>query len=219
MKDWANEVIRQHRELSGRLTEITTRLIMVNDGSKENLEKEAQIVLEAIPGSQWISYLENKGKGYALRKAAQASQGELIMYTDYDFPYTYGSMVSMIEKLMDPNVDAVVGQRDKTYYNHISTRRRRISKYLRSLNKILFRLPTDDTQCGLKAFKSSKKPLFLATKTNRYLIDVEFLKKLTKSNCKVEIQSVKLRENVVLSKISNLRLIKEIYNYVKIMVS
>ncbi|NNL92144.1 MAG: glycosyltransferase family 2 protein [Saprospiraceae bacterium] len=220
LDDWAPEVIRQYNELSERLPEnLATTLIMVNDGSDYELEEDAQKIVDAIPGTQWVSYKENHGKGYALREGVKLSQGDYIMYTDYDFPYTYGSMISMIEKLIVPGVDAVVGNRDTSYYNHISSRRKRISQYLRQVNKLLFRLPTDDTQCGLKAFNASKKDLFLSTRTNRYLIDVEFLKKLARSNSKVDIQLVKLRSNVVLSKISNLRLIKELYNYIVIMLS
>lgn len=220
LDDWVPEVIRQYNELLTKLPAgINTKLIMVNDGSVMSLDEGAQKIIEAIPGTQWISYKENHGKGYALRRGVEKSTGDLIMYTDYDFPYTYDSMIAMLEKLLKPNVDAVVGNRDNSYYDHISSRRKRISQYLRTVNKILFRLPTDDTQCGLKAFKSSKRDLFLSTKTDRYLIDVEFLKKLARSKSNVEIQLVELRSNVVLSKISNLRLAKELFNYIVIMLS
>ena len=80
-------------------------------------------------------------------------------------------------------------------------------------------MPTDDTQCGLKAFTKDSKELFLSTKTDRYLIDVEFLKLLAKKNAKVEVQMVKLRDNVILSKITNMRLVMEMINYLKIMLS
>ncbi|NNE16668.1 MAG: glycosyltransferase, partial [Saprospiraceae bacterium] len=143
LNDWAPEVIRQYNELSERLPEnLATTLIMVNDGSDYELEEDAQKIVDAIPGTQWVSYKENHGKGYALREGVKLSQGDFIMYTDYDFPYTYGSMISMIEKLIVPGVDAVVGNRDTSYYNHISSRRKRISQYLRQVNKLLFRLPT-----------------------------------------------------------------------------
>ena len=220
LENWGNDVVRQFNEFCMKLpAHINPNLIMVNDGSDFSLEDDAQIVLDNIKGSKWISYDQNQGKGYALREGVKKSNADFIMYTDYDFPYTYGSMISMVEKLLVDGTDAVVGNRDNSYYNHISSRRKRISQYLRSVNRVLFRLPTDDTQCGLKAFKASKKDLFLSTKTNRYLIDVEFLKKLARSNSKVDIQLVKLRDNVVLSKISNLRLLKELYNYIVIMLT
>jgi glycosyltransferase involved in cell wall biosynthesis len=219
-EQWADEVVRQYNKLVVLLPkEVSHNLIMVNDGSQRNLESDAKKILDQIEGAIWITYDENMGKGYALRQAVKASSAELMMFTDYDFPYTYGSMVRMIEKLMNPSTDAVVGNRDESYYQHISSRRKRISQFLRKVNKLIFRLPTDDTQCGLKAFKANKRELFLSTKTNRYLIDVEFLKKLGDTHSHVDIQLVKLREGVVLSKISNLSLFKEMINYLKIMLS
>ena len=192
---------------------------MVNDGSSMDLEAGKEAIINEFPDSKWISYTENQGKGYALRKGVESCEADIIMYTDYDFPYTYGSMVSLVEKLIDTNADAVLGVRDQSYYEHISGRRKWISQNLKKVNRLLFKLPTDDTQCGLKAFTSKAKDTFLKTDTNRYLIDVEFLKKLVKNNSTIEIQNVKLRDNVELSKISNLRLIKEFFNYVKIMLS
>jgi glycosyltransferase involved in cell wall biosynthesis len=184
-----------------------------------DLSEGAAFLRAEIPEVHWISYIENKGKGHALRRGVKMSTGDMIMYTDYDFPYTYGSMADMISKLMSGKAVAVVGKRDDSYYNHISPRRRRISQYLKGVNRVLFNLPTDDTQCGLKAFTKEAKELFLSTSTDRYLIDVEFLKLLGKNKVSVDVQMVKLRDNVVLSKITNMRLIMEMINYLKIMLS
>ena len=219
-EQWDQDVIRQYETLKGRLPSgLKTQLIMVNDGSTMDLEPGWTNIHKNIPTAIWKSYTENQGKGYALREGVKLSEGDLIMYTDYDFPYTYGSMVLMIEKLIHNEVDAVLGVRDQSYYKHISGRRKWISHNLKKVNRLLFRLPTDDTQCGLKAFNKKTKNIFLDTHTNRYLIDVEFLKKLVKNKMTVDTQNVKLRDNVVLSKIGNLRLIKELFNYLKIMLS
>ena len=192
---------------------------MVNDGSSFDLEEGRANIQKVFPEAKWISYAENHGKGYALRKGVEKCDADIIMYTDYDFPYTYGSMTHLIEKLIDTKADAVIGVRDQSYYEHISGRRKWISQNLKKVNRLLFNLPTDDTQCGLKAFTKSAKDIFLKTDTNRYLIDVEFLKKLVKNKSTIETQNVKLRDNVELSKISNLRLLKEFFNYLKIMLS
>lgn len=219
-QNWDQDVIRQYEILLSRIpTQLVPKLIMVNDGSSSDLEPGRQNIQKVFADSVWITYDENQGKGYALRKGVEACDADIIMYTDYDFPYTYGSMVSLIEKLVSTNADAVLGVRDQSYYEHISGRRKWISQNLKKVNRLLFNLPTNDTQCGLKAFTSDAKETFLKTTTNRYLIDVEFLKKLVKNKSKIETQNVKLRDNVELSKISNLRLIKEFINYMKIMIS
>jgi len=122
---------------------------MVNDGSSKDLKLEADKILNTFGNALYISYDENRGKGYALRQAARSSDGDLVMYTDHDFPYTYDSMLRMIDLLIKSDAEAVVGKRDASYYNHISPRRRRISQFLKNFNRILFNLPTDDTQCGI----------------------------------------------------------------------
>lgn len=222
-KDWNKELLRQYAELRNRLFNTfqslsNIKLIIVNDGSTIDITEGMQHLKQSISECQWITYEENRGKGYALRKGVAASQSDIIIYTDYDFPYTYGSMVSMVQQMTDDKCDVVVGKRDASYYKHISARRRRISQYLRTVNKLLFNLPTDDTQCGLKAFKKSAKSIFMDTTTDRYLIDVDFLKKLSKKKIRVGVQLVKLRENVVLSKINNMRLIQELFSYLRIMI-
>jgi len=220
LDNWDSDVIRQYKILLERLPEnIQTHLILVNDGSSFDLSDGWENINKVLPDAEWISYTENRGKGYALRQGVKKCKGDFIMYTDYDFPYTYGSMVRMIEKMINSNVDAILGTRDQSYYAHISGRRKWISQNLKKVNRLLFRLPTDDTQCGLKAFNQKAKDIFMTTTTDRYLIDVEFLKKLVKNNASVDTQNVVLRDNVVLSKISNLRLIKEMFNYLKIMLS
>jgi len=89
LPDWAQEIIRQYDILKARLGgEFEYKLIIVNDGSSVHLEDGATIIKNTIPEAIWISYTENHGKGYALRKGVEASQGDIIMYTDYDFPYT-----------------------------------------------------------------------------------------------------------------------------------
>lgn len=215
---WASELVVQAHALIERLPDhMECRLIMVNDGSPQSLKEDFSILKAKFPDAILVEYDLNRGKGYALRQAAQRSTADLIMYTDHDFPYTYGSMTRMIDRLVQTNAEAVVGKRDESYYGHISPRRRHISQILKKINRMVFSLPTDDTQCGLKAFKASVKEVFLNTKTDRYLIDVEFLKKLSRQDIEISIEPVKLREGVVLSNISNLSLIKEGLNYLRIM--
>ena len=217
---WAEELLGHYKAFQDALPYgIESRLILVNDGSTNDLSADESLIMEKYPSSIWINNPVNRGKGYTLRNAASHSKAKFIMYTDYDFPYTLSSMLAMFDLLLKEKCDAVVGNRDDSYYAHISGRRRRISQFLKKMNSLIFRLPTPDTQCGLKAFTSEYRELFLSTKTDRYLIDVEFLKKLSKSKARVCVQLVKLRKDVKLSSISNLSLVKEGINYLKIMLS
>ena len=176
-------------------------------------------ILESFPSINWISNETNKGKGYALRRGIQHTEGEIIVYTDYDFPYHVNDLVSMVERISKGEADVLAGIRDEQYYQHISFLRNAISKILKILNGIFLKLPTADSQCGLKAFNEKGKDIFLETKTNRYLVDVEFLKLLSKTPLRVKTHLVSVRPDIVLSEIKNLKLLKEMITYLKILLT
>ncbi|MCG8557816.1 MAG: glycosyltransferase family 2 protein, partial [Proteobacteria bacterium] len=184
-------------------------LIIVNDGSSRDLTNELNKIENTLPRTRYFSYSENKGKGHALRTGFAASKSKFVMFTDYDFPYTTESMASLIQLIFSTGSDAVIGIREESYYETLPVRRRKISKILRSLNRIILRLPTNDTQCGLKAFSERGRNVILETKTNRYLIDLEILKLISRKNLKILTHTVYVRDNISASKISNLNLLNE----------
>lgn len=191
--------------------------ILVDDGSSKDY-------IEAIkhlqfPNLHYHRYKENKGKGFALRYGIGHSHSPYVLFTDIDIPYKNRSMLNVIEKLITQNADAIIGIRDDSYYKYIPNQRKYISKALRFINRKVLKLVVDDTQCGLKAFNSKGKEIFLSTTTNRYLIDLEFIKKLTKSKSIVKTQFVNVREDLNQTEISNSRIIEEFWSFLKIIFS
>jgi len=192
---------------------------LVNDGSTRNLESGQARLKSALPESQWISYEVNQGKGYALRKGVEASQGDYIIYTDHDLPYTIQSMRDFLELLHVQEHKVVIGHRDVSYYEDLPWFRVKLSHYLKTINTFILRLNTDDTQCGLKGFRKSLKPLFLATQTNRFLIDIEFLRRLKKAKVPVTVFDVKSRENVEMTTLGLRIILSELWAYLKIILT
>jgi len=133
--------------------------------------------------------------------------------------HTYGSMKEMLQVLENEEAEVVIGHRNKDYYKDLPWVRIKVSHYLKTINRFILGLNTDDTQCGLKAFEKSAKGLFLQTKTNRFLIDIEFLKRLKKGNKKVEVIDVKSRENVLMSTLGFRTILSELWSYFKIIIS
>jgi len=217
-KGWATILVQKYLELQGALVHVCDcHLIVVDDGNGIAIKQEYNKISEQIPDFDWISYPKNRGKGFALRSAVKMSKSDFIMYTDVDFPYTLDCMVKMISNLISKEAEVVIGIRDESYYKELDGRRRKISYVLQKMNQWMFNLVTSDTQCGLKAFNSKNKEVFLSTQTNRYLIDLEFMKKLSGKNIHIETQEVELREGVHMGKISNLKLLHEGFNYIKIL--
>lgn len=167
-----------------------------------------------------MSYKENKGKGYALKHGVQQSKSDYLLYTDHDFPYTYGSMVELIELLTsDEDRKVVIGHRGKQYYKNKPLLRIKVSHYLKTLNRFILQLNTDDTQCGLKAFRKSIKPVFLEAKTNRFLIDIEFLRRLRRKKIIVHVVDVKVRDNIIMSNVGFKTILHELFSYIRILLT
>lgn len=194
----------------------SAELIVVNDGSTKNFT-EGEEVLLAASGIRHVTYTENKGKGYALRQGVETAKGEYIIYTDIDFPYTHQSFLKVYEALKAGN-DVVIGIRGEEYYTHLPKSRVYISKFLRSLIRFFLRIPTDDTQCGLKGFNQKGKEVFLETTINRYLFDLEFVFLSAREKLKMKTVEVELRPEVVLSKMNWKILLQEFGNFLKIFV-
>ena len=155
---------------------IEAELLIVNDGSSHNFDegKVKQFFAKRLE-VHIISYQQNRGKGYALRQGVKEASGDLIIYTDIDFPYTHQSFLKVFSALKNDNNDVAIGIRSEEYYTHLPKMRVYISKFLRFLIRKFLRIPTDDTQCGLKGFNQKGKEVFMQTEIDRYLFDLEFI--------------------------------------------
>lgn len=214
---WEEVVIGRFQSLVNALPDVKIRLFIVNDGSLRLDENQsAGLIKEVIPDLQWISYKENRGKGYALRQGVKNSTADFVVYTDIDWPYTEESMIGVIRALI-ASADAVIGKRDENYYTHLPPARRRISRLLRSFNAKLLRLKVDDTQAGLKGFRKNVKAIFLSTTIDRYLFDLEFIYLISaKKEIKVVGYPIALRPGITFSKMNRKILFQEARNFLKI---
>ncbi len=85
-------------------------IVAVDDGSTDNTE---EILREQAAIHSWlkpVSYVPNRGRGYAQRKGFAAARGEIILTTDADLSYDPQHLVSLIETLeLYPEIDFAVG--------------------------------------------------------------------------------------------------------------
>lgn len=208
-KNWEKEIVNNYIKLSKLLNLHQINIIIVNDGSLHNTTQE-QIgyLTENIPSFTYISYKENKGKGYALRKGVEKSTAKYSIYNDIDFPYTNESIFQIFTQLTK-NIDIVVGNRGETYYKDVPPTRIIISKLLRRFNRIFLGMKIYDTQCGLKGFNENGRKVFLQTTINRYLFDLEFVY-LGSNNKNITIKpvNVTLKEGIIFSKM-NIKILKQ----------
>lgn len=134
----------------------------------------------------------NQGKGAALKTGIANSDSAYFMFTDVDFPYTISSMLDVM-KSVELNKGLITDFEIKNIIKTFSTYRTYLSKCLRWLNRHIIGLNIDDTQCGLKLFDKSTKPIFLNCRNNSFLLDLELILSANKSKIKITSVNVYLR--------------------------
>jgi len=215
---WAQTVFSSYSSFCTRVPE-QTELVIVMDGASQTVTKEAiSFLKQNIPGLKLVEYPVNRGKGYALRQGVKAATGDIIIYTDIDFPYSPDSMYAVYETLKNNRADVAIGVKNDAYYAHVPFLRRAISKYLRLLIRLFLSMPITDTQCGLKGFKKEVAPLFLQTTIDRYLFDLEFVRNCFKNKqFRVKAIPVALNENIHFRTMNYRILLPEMFNFIKLL--
>ena len=195
-------------------------LILVLDGVSTSITKEAINFLKyKIPSIKIIQYQVNRGKGYAIRQGVKEATGDIIIYTDADFPYTEDSLYTVYNKLKSKECDIAIGIKNEQYYDQVPVFRKTISRCLRFFTRVLLSIPITDTQCGLKGFNDSAKSLFLQTTIDRYLFDLEFIRNCFKSKRYiVKTIPISLKENIHFRKMNYHVLISESVNFIMLLV-
>lgn len=195
-------------------------VILVNDGSTRGIKpKSISMLEEAIEHFVYLNQSINRGKGFAVRTGAAVAKAPCIIYTDVDFPYQEENLLNMYYSVHNQNSDLVIGLREDTYYQGIPNSRKRISLWYKALLKRLLNIPTSDTQAGLKALSAKAKACLLDCKTDGYLFDLELIKKCSQKKLNIDQQKIELKPGIILSKMPIKTLLKEFFNFLKILFS
>lgn len=189
------------------------RLIIVDDGSTEQ-----SVFTEIQPSEQvqLIKSAKNQGKGAALRLGFEKADADIVLFTDVDFPYEIDSMKRMVETI-ENGADVSLGYREDDYYASVPLFRKMLSETFRFVLKSILRFPITDTQCGLKAMNQKGKAVFFETTIDRFLVDMEFIKRATKvKTLKVQPVVVKLRSDVEFSSMGVGIILAELANFIRV---
>lgn len=216
---WDEILVERMAMLRKSLPGKKVRAIVVNDGSAHALAGEAMAQLEEkITDLILVSYPHNMGKGFAIRAGIQRSLAPVIVYTDIDFPYTIESMLHIIQPIIRNEADVTLAIRNATYYDQLPLLRKWMSKMLRFVNRKFLRLHTSDTQGGLKAFNHRVRDVFLQTRINRYLFDLEFVYLISRQNdLRISAIEANLREGIRMSPVRLRIILRESLNFLKVL--
>lgn len=212
-KGWA-QLTTQRRAALETALESPVRLIVSDDGSVDDAELTELMRID--PNVKVIRSDRNAGKGHALRHGFEHAHAEIVLFTDADFPYNLPSMQRMVNELIQ-GADVALGYRKQDYYTSVPWFRKGLSEGFRFVLKKVLNFPITDTQCGLKGMNQRGKEIFMCTKINRFLVDMEFIKRAARAQqIRIAPVVVQLRPDVTFSSMGPGVLLRELVNFVRV---
>jgi len=166
-------------------------IIFVNDGSYDNTNEIIKNFIHKNKKNckfRYISYKNNIGKGFAVKKGILASKNYWILVCDADMSVSPKQFdVWFKNNLIQKKDEAYFGSRVHKQSNVKALFVRKIIGFLFNiLLSLLFNIKSSDTQCGFKVFNSNYiKKIFRELKCNGYAYDVEIALLLKKHHIKI----------------------------------
>lgn len=170
----AASVERVRRDLADHLEPQDLEVVVVDDGSDDGTAAAAR----TSSADHVLELPANRGKGGAVAAGVMVARGRTIAFTDADLAYAPVQIIRLLEAV-EAGWDMVVGNR----YHHETTTvvaARRLRDVGGRVINIATRLVLvgghQDTQCGLKAFRSDVALLlFEHTTVAGFAFDIELL--------------------------------------------
>lgn len=154
----------------------TSQLIVVNDGSTDDTLQRLK-TLSLPPSSKLVSYRQNRGKGYAIKKGMLAAQGNFLLFTDVDLSTPLEAFNKFLPQL--EIYDIIMGSR-RIEGAHVLQRQSKVRETLGRgftyLSNVVLKLTVSDFTCGFKCFsKSAAEKIFPRMTIDRWGFDSEIL--------------------------------------------
>lgn len=152
-------------------------IIVITDGCKD---RTCEIISEIdSPNIRHFNYGDRLGKGGAISKGYEMSQGRVISYTDADGSTSPEQLWNLVRALDEINCDGVSASRyveGASMGGSLPLSRVIASRSYNLMVRTLFGLPFKDTQCGAKVFKRPvAKEIFKDLKVTDWAFDVNLL--------------------------------------------
>ncbi|AHL23104.1 glycosyltransferase family 2 protein [Thermococcus nautili] len=147
-------VIREIRELKpddfeGKIDDI--KIIVVNDGSKDNTARVAKEAGADIV----VSFRRNRGLARAFRQGIETALeigADIIVNIDADGQYNAKEIPKLVKPILDGKADIVLGSRFKGWIEYMPMQKRIGNKIATWVTRIASGFPTSDAQTGFRAF-------------------------------------------------------------------
>lgn len=213
---WCGTLEAHIRELNAKLPGMVVQYIVSNDGSTR-LDRGELTALNHMTNVIFLDNAVNEGKGSAIRKGTLRAEGDIIVYTDIDFPFGTDPIVEMVKIFAEnPHCWFVYGNRSAEYFKKLPLKRRLFSKGLHLMNRLFLNKHITDTQAGIKGLRREILPEVQGTKTNTFVFEVELIRKLIRKGIGMKKVDVSANSSIVFSDFSMKVLFREAVSFTRI---
>ncbi len=153
-------------------------VILVDDGSPDDTYLFAARAKTYHPERvRVVRYDRNQGKGNALMCGTRYASGDYVVFLDADMDLHPNQLPRFFQIMEETGADGVIGSKRHPLSRVNYPRIRQIySFFYYSLVRILFNLPLQDTQTGLKVFRIELlHDVFPRVLAKRFAFDIELL--------------------------------------------
>lgn len=173
-------------------------VIFVDDGSNDNSKLKIQNSKLRLNSNlkskvKLISYSQNQGKGYAVKRGMLDSSSDYTLFFDADMS-TPLSELSKFIPFIKANTDVIISTRKNgksTVLVHQPKLRGLLGKGFTLITKTVLRLDVSDFTCGFKAFsKQAKNTIFKRSVIKGWGYDAEIVYLAKKYNLSVQEKAV-----------------------------
>lgn len=170
-----NSIMKTLEIVSGFVPDI--EIIAVNDGSRDRTKSEIMRAMKVDQRVKLVTSDVNRGKGNAIISGVAQAEGKYIAFLDADLELNPSQLEAYLKKMIDDNVDVVIGCKfHKDSKLKYPLKRKIISMCYYIMLLVLFHLNVKDTQTGIKVFRAEAvKPVAHLIRTSGYAYDIELL--------------------------------------------
>ena len=198
--------IRTIQEEVKKRPDIEWRIIVADNGSTDDTRQK--VITAGLKNTILLSISE-KGKGIAIRRAAEYSLADFFCFIDADLSVSPKNIAVFIDHL-STGKDIVIGSRflDETKVKR-SYLRTVSSKLFNFVARIILPIRVKDAQCGLKCMNIKGKAVLIACKETTWFLDLELIAQATSARLVIEELPIEWEEFYYVHRASKLRVVRD----------
>jgi glycosyltransferase involved in cell wall biosynthesis len=151
-------------------------IVVVDDGSIDGTLCKVVRCAKRNEHVRVVSYVENVGKGHAVKTGFMQAFGNTVVFVDSDMEINLESISKYLEALKQGADIVIASKRHSDSRVQVSLTRKILSISFNGLVRFLTGIPLNDTQSGLKAMKKNAfEDIFPRLAVKKYAFDVELL--------------------------------------------